>query len=200
MTEGNDKKLQELRKQFEAEVDAIHLTYYEIGWALKDLHSKIPGMQAQVAENTPSIGAVEELEDKPFCFGKGHPGDPGWVELVCTTQGELKQDILPDGRAQSHVGQMCLVKIYEIWDGHYRKRIAEIVGVKTNRILSDLMGDLRLLRHDIVHHKGIATESPGKCKILQWFNNGEEILLTGERYDQLLLEIRKMQITVSEQE
>ena len=60
------------------------------------------------------------------------------------------------------------------WEEHYRKRISEAMG------LSELLklppfGDLRLFRHDIVHHRGIATaEHSGKCEVFTgWFRPGE---------------------------
>ena len=41
-------------------------------------------------------------------------------------------------------------------------------------VRDDLLGDIRLLRNDIVHHGGIATKAnSGRCKILQWFNDGD---------------------------
>jgi hypothetical protein len=44
-------------------------------------------------------------------------------------------------------------------------------------VACDAMGDLRRLRHDITHGKGIATRrESGKCKLLtDWFTIGQYI-------------------------
>ena len=56
--------------------------------------------------------------------------------------------------AQQH-SQAVLVFLYAYWDEEIRPRLATSKSVDLQEIKSDIMGDLRLLRHDILHNKGI---------------------------------------------
>ncbi len=56
--------------------------------------------------------------------------------------------------AQQH-SQAVLVFLYAYWDEEIRPRLATSKSVNLQEIKSDIMGDLRLLRHDILRNKGI---------------------------------------------
>ena len=56
--------------------------------------------------------------------------------------------------AQQH-SQAVLVFLYAYWDEEIRHRLATLKKVESREIKSNIMGDLRLLRHDILHNKGI---------------------------------------------
>ena len=48
-----------------------------------------------------------------------------------------------------------MVFLFAYWDEEIRPRLATLKKVESREIESDIMGDLRLLRHDILHNKGI---------------------------------------------
>ncbi len=56
--------------------------------------------------------------------------------------------------AQQH-SQAVLVFLYAYWDEEIRPRLATSKSLDLQEIKSDIMGDLRLLRHNILHNKGI---------------------------------------------
>jgi len=78
------------------------------------------------------------------------------------------------------------MSLYALWDDEYRPRLAAIHGRTKNEEKYDLFGDLRRLRNDTVHHRGIATvEETGKCVLLKhWFRPGEMIRLEGRHFDE----------------
>ncbi len=56
--------------------------------------------------------------------------------------------------AQQH-SQAILVFLFAYWDEEIRPRLAALKKVEPREIESDVMGDLRLLRNDILHNKSI---------------------------------------------
>jgi hypothetical protein len=68
------------------------------------------------------------------------------------------------------------------WEYDVRPKLAASFGCQTSDVRVALMGDLRRIRNDILHHQGVATEeNSGKCELLgHWFPPGSEIAITGE--------------------
>lgn len=82
-----------------------------------------------------------------------------------------------DSPAFRKFGQQWIVTTFSRWEHVFRARIVAAGGSGA----SDLFGDLRLLRNDIVHHDAVATaKNAGKCKILARFETGEPIFLAAE--------------------
>lgn len=50
-----------------------------------------------------------------------------------------------------------LVFLFTFWEDEYRPRLATAANVLLSDVRSDVMGDLRILRNSILHHKGILT-------------------------------------------
>jgi hypothetical protein len=64
---------------------------------------------------------------------------------------------------------------------YYRPAFADANGVDKKQVRSEVMGDIRNLRNDVIHHRGIATaKNTGKCKILTKLSVGDMILLRPE--------------------
>jgi len=59
------------------------------------------------------------------------------------------------GSNEQQHSQAVLVFLFAYWDEEIRPRLATLKSVDLQEIKSDIMGDLRLLRHDILHNKGI---------------------------------------------
>lgn len=54
---------------------------------------------------------------------------------------------------QQHA-RAILIFIFTYWEDEIRPRLAAAAGIELNRISSDIHGDLRILRHAILHAKG----------------------------------------------
>ena len=106
------------------------------------------------------------------------------------TQGEYRKRNAKDGRNHIWMGQLALVQMYGFWDDCYRQKIAEASGREKNDLKSDIMGDLRWLRQSIVHHRGIALNEVEKCKILNWFREGDTLSFTPEQFEILVRRIK----------
>lgn len=77
----------------------------------------------------------------------------------------LVAQVAEGGKLHARITQQLVVTLYTGWEHHHRDRIASAHGVDRSEILHPYFGDLRLLRHDIVHHRGTAsTEHSVRCE------------------------------------
>jgi hypothetical protein len=81
---------------------------------------------------------------------------------------------------------MCLVTIYQYRDDNYKGALAEILGCAKNSIKIPVFGDLKLLRHSIIHHRGIALPDIVRCEVFRWFQPGDEIFLDRDKLEEIL--------------
>ena len=84
-----------------------------------------------------------------------------------------------------------IAHIYGLWDSHFRQNLKnafrhELKGFCDDEGLilpeEDVMGDMRHIRHDLLHHAGVATnEHSGKCEVLTWFKP-EQTMIFGTHH------------------
>ena len=132
-----------------------------------------------------------DLDAAAHFIGRGNPNDPSNRLLHKTTQGEFKRRNAPGGRNHVRATQLLIVLLYTFWE-HYRKKLAASLGLKqTDELEIPLLGDLRLLRHDVVHHRAIVTkETVTKLVVLRVFQAGAEIILPEEAVETLVRKIK----------
>jgi hypothetical protein len=95
----------------------------------------------------------------------------------------------PGGPVQTKLGHQWVVFVYSLWEHEYRLRLAAARGRAASEERYPLLGDIRRLRNDIVHHHGVATlANTGKCEVLHWFQPGETIRLDIFHLDEFLRE------------
>ena len=89
-----------------------------------------------------------------------------------------------EGEVEQMAFKGWVEQVYFIWDSNIRNKLEDCFKETDNhrrRIIApeiDVMGDFRLIRNDLIHNKGIASdEKTVKCKTLRWFNPGDEIVL-----------------------
>jgi hypothetical protein len=71
----------------------------------------------------------------------------------------LLREVSVGGTIHARLTQQLIVTVFTGWDAHHRARIATARGLETDELKSDYFGDLRLLRNDIVHSRGLAKGS-----------------------------------------
>ncbi|MGH7685403.1 MAG: hypothetical protein ACREN2_01075, partial [Candidatus Dormibacteria bacterium] len=70
-----------------------------------------------------------------------------------------------DGPIEVLLGQQWVTHVFAYWEHYYRPAIAGAIGCDADEVRHDLFGDLRLLRHDILHARGQATrDNTGRCR------------------------------------
>lgn len=86
-----------------------------------------------------------------------------------------------DGQFIRGIAESYIVYKYTLWEEVYRPEIANILGIKKCKVKSDLMGDFRLLRHNILHHEIKEKDKiPDNLKTLgkYWQENSQEPIVS----------------------
>lgn len=113
--------------------------------------------------------------DATLFLGSGDPNEDGFAFQSWRIV-DLPEHLDDDGPIQCMLGQQWLVTVVSEWNDHYRPRFARAEGVAEQDIEDDVMGDMNLMRNDVIHHRGIGTQrNVGRCKSLDWFAEGETI-------------------------
>jgi hypothetical protein len=140
--------------------------------------------------NTPKHGVNEDpiihleglIPDDP-----DWPKNPGWLPSAEWRLSEALEQVEDNGPVEMLLGRQWIISVYALWEERYRPRLAKAHGRQTADEKYALLGDLRLLRNDVVHNGGIATvSSTGHCEILNWFRPGEIIMVDGRHFGEFL--------------
>jgi len=136
-------------------------------------------------ETSVALPTPTEMNPDPTLFlGNGLPDET--IPHASWRRSEILAAAEPDGWLARWIGQAWLALTYARWEDYYRPKIAKLAGIGVAGVRSDVMGDIRHLRNDVSHHRGIATGGhAGRCVVLKRFNAGEAIALTSD--DILLL-------------
>jgi len=139
----------------------------------------------------PERASIEYLDATPYIFGKGDPNLPNSIELYRCTQGEYKERNSEKGINSRFVGNMCIIAIYQYWEDYFRQKIANLLKrTGKNELTSDIMGDLKILRHSIIHHRGIALREVENCKLLRWFKEGDYIFIDKDMMQYVVFHVK----------
>jgi len=102
-----------------------------------------------------------------------------------------KEDVDYYPEFQSIIYSQWFAYMHAIWDEQYRGRIAKFFDSPEERIrkrdvINDFFGDIRLIRNDYVHNKGIAHEAVN-TRLLTWgFEKGKPLDVTTEQLVSLI--------------
>ena len=139
----------------------------------------------------PELASIQYLDSTSYIFGKGDPNLPDSIELYRCTQGEYKERNSERGVNSRFVGNMCVIAIYQYWEDYFREKIASSLGRKSkNELKSDIMGELKILRRSLIHHRGIALKEVENCKLLRWFKKGDDIFIDKNMMQHIIFQIK----------
>lgn len=134
-----------------------------------------------------ALQMVEDSDDHHSVrlLGAGVP-DTGWITTVYGITGAraLVDEMRDGGNTHCRLTQQLIVSIFTGWDAHFQARIAAEHGIPKGELRADFFGDLRLLRNDIVHHRGTAThDGSPRCRqsvVHRQLTEGDPIYLTDQ--------------------
>jgi len=139
----------------------------------------------------PELASVQYLNSTQYIFGKGDPNLPDSIELYRCTQGEYKERNSEKGVNSRFIGNMCVIAIYQYWEDYFRQKIANLLNVTNrNELKSDIMGDLKILRRSIIHHRSIALREVENCKLLGWFKKGDDIFFDDNMMQYIVFQVK----------
>jgi hypothetical protein len=149
-------------------------------------------------EYAKNLASHSRNHDKTLIVGTGHPDEKRWHATLRI--GEAINSSQANGVFSDKIAKAFVVSMYSEWDEVYRPRLAAEVGTNTKAVKSDLMGDLRLIRHCVVHNKSKITDEHNKLKELKWQLSPGHLTITKEMFSSLLDQINKMIVRVEPRE
>jgi hypothetical protein len=117
------------------------------------------------------------VKDQLVVHGVSNPGEePDRVQVWRLD--ELQHHLAPDGPVAQIMSDQWVSSVYQQWDEVLRPQAATLLGLSKKEVKIPILGDLRHLRNDVVHHRGVAsTENTGRCEIVaSWFAVGDRIM------------------------
>ncbi len=204
----NHRRLLELFWEFSRFIESLHTLYLDSVAGYSILHERLLNKQQRMKG---ILGeheyATEEFQDtcsiqyKNIC---GKDFTPVSTSPVMK-QSDLKERTKHNGENALFLGSQCVVSAYTYWEEYLRIEIGKAMGVleqdaenaeKTRDILNtyvanDFWGDMKYLRHSIVHKNGMAASDISRCKIIKWFSPDEKIELDYEKMRSIFLALGK---------
>ena len=159
--------------------------------SLAGFRARLKEIETSQIQSSQSSGLpISEMDKAQYIYmAGGAPNDPNVIWHHESTQGELKARLGKGRLNENLLGYFCLSMMYEYWED-VRGKLATALGIESKLIVADIFGDMRHLRHDIVHNKGRATEKYSVSnKTLTGFKNGDVILITGEYLEAITAKI-----------
>ena len=138
----------------------------------------------RIVDELSSVPPTPENPDPTIYVGLGDPN------LGMQPHGKIKASTLSDyakqgtGQAEIALSQQWLLAVYAKWELTHRKSLAGVLGVPDeNHVMSDLYGDLRLLRNDVAHNGGYVKDTTAaKLKVLTRFAAGDLVRFDAADY------------------
>jgi hypothetical protein len=124
------------------------------------------------------IEADPDVANQNFTVMAGTPEDETQHPMLVWDIRELVDEKLGwNGAFSTQLSNMWVVNIVAAWEYYFRPAIANLLRrASADDLKCDEMGDLNLIRNDIVHHQGVAqADKSGRCRSLRWFSDGERI-------------------------
>ena len=155
-----------------------HRFMYEINRATASLMYLLQGMESvRNIELTPYNDMNPDHQQFAACFPKLPYVD---VPLCMSGPGFDLNDVLcREGDAEQLAYKGWVEQVYFLWESRFRNEMMEgLQGPDIIRPEGVAFGDFRLIRNDLIHNNGVASERySGRCKVLKWFKPGEHIVM-----------------------
>lgn len=191
-------------KQYISSVDAIYGVFLDSCQGFSTAKSNFERSQwttlernRELQKNDPPGSAIsrnltlESFDASCLVYSAGKEEEVGHRILhYCPTQAEYKERNSPRGENYKFIGNMALISIYEYWENSCRNTLASHHNVKPKQIVSQIFGDLRLLRHSIIHHRGIALPEIEQCKKFRWYERDNSIFIDGDKMEEIVAAIK----------
>lgn len=176
----NNEQLRTEVSEFVDVVDFQFGIYLDSTAGFQEIHTQTIKRQYETIEmlkvDAPQKANMEYMDSVYHIYGVGNPNDPKNIIWHKATQKQFKERTAKGGINEKTACRNCIVLIYEFWETEYRNRIARALEVGRDKILIPIIGDLRLIRHAILHNKSLVTsELEKKSKIINGFSEGQEI-------------------------
>ncbi len=181
--------LVETTQEFAGRLDALYGLYLDATTGFRHNVAATEKAQEQTAQ---LVSDRAELDQAPITYGRGEHNDPNSVRQHQTTQGEYKARNSPGGSNYRLLSHTLIVFAFQLWEHEYRPRIAKLLGIeKTKELKVPIFGDLRHLRNEILHHRGVLRERiSNRLEVISGREVGQVISFSQADVEQLVHDIK----------
>lgn len=177
--------LQDATLEYARAVDELYGLYLDTTTGFVQNARLIAQLQLRLSSDLQNPDKVD------FFYGYGAPNSPTSRVLHRTTHGEYKARNAVGGANHVKAAQLLLVLLFEYWESEHRGHIAAALRVDHGEVKLPVLGDIRLLRQDVIHHRGITRhETVRKLMVLSGFVPDTPIGLTGEQVEAIVVQIK----------
>jgi len=178
-----------VKNEFIKKIDEIYGVYLDSTHGFSLIRKYFIDSQGKITQ--------ADLDKRSVYYGKGHPDQKGSYFLHRCSQTEFKKRNRENGKNYVTIANLCAVMIYQYWEDYYREKIAKENKIKKDDVEWTIMNDLRILRHSVIHNKGIARRRVKECEILKWFNEGEVIYITKDKFEQIVRNVKELNYKIN---
>ena len=143
------------------------------------------------------------LPNQATFFGTGNPNEPQVPGRA--TLGSMETDAmlekLTGGRVEDYQAKSFIVRMFHLWDDRHRPRVAEALSVENEQVTCSLLGDVRHIRHVIIHDDSVVPADllPKQEMIQQMWNlKAGGLLITHEMISTLMEQVNAINLNVND--
>lgn len=115
----------------------------------------------------PTRSIKENGEPVVVCTSYEDPSKPDIILNRIIRSDSYLEANSPGGSNEQRHARAIVIFLFTFWEDEIRPRLAGAKGTLVNEIRSDIMGDMRILRHAILHAKGVVRpEEHRRLKVL----------------------------------
>jgi hypothetical protein len=108
-----------------------------------------------------------------------------------TTQGQFKARNDTGGSNYRLLSHNFIVFAFHLWEQEYRPRIATLLSIEAEELKIPILGDLRLLRNEVLKHRGVLTEKVRmRLEVIGGLQAGQVINFAEDDIEQLIRGIK----------
>ena len=90
------------------------------------------------------------------------------------------------GQNAVFIGRMFIVSVYGFWDDHTREQLGVVLSIPKDQLKVPVMGDLRRMRHAIVHCRSRMDARAKKLEVLKWYSEGDVVSPTRDHVGEIM--------------
>jgi len=147
--------------EFKRVTHFFYTAYVVSNMGMANLAKEISTMDGFNPEGLFVIGAKDEVTDERM----------SWAQMG---NDDAIAGMVKDGAFSQIIAHGAISWLYALWSEQYRSKIATEIGIKTNNLMCDVMGEIRIIRNLIHHNSAYAdSQSIEKLRIFNWIKEGE---------------------------
>lgn len=176
-----------LLDEFDRTIDGVVGLYLDSIAGFDCMLDRLKATQLKILRDPSRDVDVAFLDTQPLGY---FDESDATLKLHECTQGEFKERMAKSGPNRFGVANLCIVSLYQHWEDHFRKKIAEAIGVPKNDVKSPVFGELNGLRRSIVHNDSLAVREVSSNALIATFVEGQPIALDEHAFHHLISQVR----------